>query len=536
MVTRAALLVDFDNVYISLKGASGKAAHNFARNPGAWLDWLEQRLYASDVVEDHAILVKRCYINPGPFQDFRQNFTYSGFQTIDCPSLTGQGKNSADILMALDVIDLLNHPTHFDEFIILSGDADFTPVLLRLREHDRKTAVMANAATSGALKSAATHVIEIDDFIEQALGAPAPVAAAAGNGGPAPVAAERLDTVDKELALCADLIVERARRTGALPVAEMPSAILSGYPAFKDSRWLGFDAASALARAIAAADRRLTLVGEGMNRVFALSEDAMDAAPAIDADERTRLSGEIAEFVAQLVADSEKPIHGSSIGVDVIERFGRAAKDDDWLGHGTLSNLVAAEAPEGLAVATRPGGAYFYDPDRHADSLPPEVSAGANLAHVSEEMHAFIDRLGAVGWPRLSPMQHGLIVLTAAQAIANGETERNPLSATMRTEIEEQVERGVIEAQHLVTRGPINYILTGMMMNGAEFGENCSTEAELRDKLRETIVNFQTSKLGEPSEEERALIEELICADVADDFDAAPGPGEDDEAPPEAAE
>ena len=49
-----------------------------------------------------------------------------GFEIVDCPPLTAQLKNSSDIRIVMDVRDYLTHETYFDEFIILSGDADFT--------------------------------------------------------------------------------------------------------------------------------------------------------------------------------------------------------------------------------------------------------------------------------------------------------------------------------------------------------------------------------------------------------------------------
>jgi NYN domain len=62
--------------------------------------------------------------------------------------LTAQLKNSADIRMVMDVRDYLTHDTYFDEFVILSGDADFTPVLHRLRAHARRTVIFANDFTA----------------------------------------------------------------------------------------------------------------------------------------------------------------------------------------------------------------------------------------------------------------------------------------------------------------------------------------------------------------------------------------------------
>ena len=78
----------------------------------------------------------------------RHHFLRAGFEVIDCPPLTAQLKNSADIRMVMDVRDLLLHDTYFDEFVILSGDADFTPVLIRLRAHARRTVVFANDFTA----------------------------------------------------------------------------------------------------------------------------------------------------------------------------------------------------------------------------------------------------------------------------------------------------------------------------------------------------------------------------------------------------
>jgi uncharacterized LabA/DUF88 family protein len=74
---------------------------------------------------------------------FRPFFTRAAFRVVDCPPLTTRGKNSADIYMVLDILDALEHPTSFDEFILLSADADFTPVMLRLRAHDRRTVLLA---------------------------------------------------------------------------------------------------------------------------------------------------------------------------------------------------------------------------------------------------------------------------------------------------------------------------------------------------------------------------------------------------------
>ncbi|MCB1547652.1 MAG: NYN domain-containing protein [Hyphomicrobiaceae bacterium] len=162
----SAVFVDYDNIYLSLKRKSEDAAKKFAKDAGSWLRQIESgRLITptngpqSDV--NRRIVMNRCYGNPVPrrnpqdnstdmnsFPFVRHHFLRAGFEIIDCPPLTAQLKNSSDIRMVMDVRDFLTHETYFDEFIILSGDADFTPVLHRLRAHARRTVIFANDYTA----------------------------------------------------------------------------------------------------------------------------------------------------------------------------------------------------------------------------------------------------------------------------------------------------------------------------------------------------------------------------------------------------
>ena len=162
----SAVFVDYDNIYLSLKRKSEEAAKRFAKDSARWLREIESgRLItatnASFGSAPRRIVMNRCYGNPVPrrnahdnstdmssFPFVRHHFLRAGFEVIDCPPLTAQLKNSADIRMVMDIRDLLMHETYFDEFIILSGDADFTPVLIRLRAHARRTVVFANDFTA----------------------------------------------------------------------------------------------------------------------------------------------------------------------------------------------------------------------------------------------------------------------------------------------------------------------------------------------------------------------------------------------------
>ena len=160
------VFVDYDNIYLSLKRKNEEAAKRFAKDSQIWL----QGIVSGELItptatfiapKERRIAMNRCYGNPVPrrnthdnstdmnsFPFIRHHFLRSGFEVIDCPPLTAQLKNSADIRIVMDIRDIISHDTYFDEFIILSGDADFTPVLHRLRAHARRTVVYANDHTA----------------------------------------------------------------------------------------------------------------------------------------------------------------------------------------------------------------------------------------------------------------------------------------------------------------------------------------------------------------------------------------------------
>ena len=162
----SAIFVDYDNIYLSLKRKNEEAAKLFAKNAGLWLQAIQSGELITPtntavLAPQRRVVLNRCYGNPVPrrnnkdnstdmnsFPFVRHHFLRAGSEIVDCPPLTAQLKNSSDIKMVMDVRDLLNHDTYYDEFIILSGDADFTPVLQRLRAHARRTIIYANDYTA----------------------------------------------------------------------------------------------------------------------------------------------------------------------------------------------------------------------------------------------------------------------------------------------------------------------------------------------------------------------------------------------------
>ena len=174
---RSALFVDFDNVYLGLLRIDPVAAEQFATEPGQWLDRLEAGVDADGPFQ-RRFLVRLCYLNPAAFSQFRPNFLRAGFRVVDCPSLTQQGKSSADIYLVLDAVDAISGVTHYDEFVIASADADFTPLALRCRAADRRVSIITAGPVAGAYRAVADTVVSADELAELVLPerAAAPVA------------------------------------------------------------------------------------------------------------------------------------------------------------------------------------------------------------------------------------------------------------------------------------------------------------------------------------------------------------------------
>jgi hypothetical protein len=188
----SAVFVDYDNIYLSLKRKSEEAAKRFARDAHVWLREIESgRLITgtNDTFsqERRRIVMNRCYGNPVPrrnahdnstdmnsFPFVRHHFLRAGFEVVDCPPLTAQLKNSSDIRMVMDVRDYLTHETYFDEFVILSGDADFTPVLHRLRAHARRTVIYANDHTAAPYTAISDGEVREGDLIALILNGEVP--------------------------------------------------------------------------------------------------------------------------------------------------------------------------------------------------------------------------------------------------------------------------------------------------------------------------------------------------------------------------
>lgn len=159
---RAAMFVDFDNVFTGLQALDPLAAKRFAEDPKHWADALSAGGSGEDA---RRFLIRNCYLNPVVYSKYRTYWTRAGFRVIDCPSLTQRGKSSTDINLVLDAMDALSGNVGIEEFFIASADADFTSLIQRFRAADRMTTVIAAGAVAFAYREMADHVVESHDFV-----------------------------------------------------------------------------------------------------------------------------------------------------------------------------------------------------------------------------------------------------------------------------------------------------------------------------------------------------------------------------------
>ncbi|MER7333658.1 MULTISPECIES: NYN domain-containing protein [unclassified Micromonospora] len=173
---RAALYLDFDNVFGGLYKLDPEVAVQFASDPGAWL----RRLSTTATTDaQRRWLLLRCYLNPAGwvyhtdsageqtrlfFSRFRPWFVRAGFEVIDCPRYSGT-KNAADIRIVVDALDALSADTRYDEFVIASGDSDMTPLLQRLRRSDRRTMIVSPADAAEAFTAIADQVLDSQQLL-----------------------------------------------------------------------------------------------------------------------------------------------------------------------------------------------------------------------------------------------------------------------------------------------------------------------------------------------------------------------------------
>jgi len=115
-----------------------------------------------------SIVVKKAYCDWERYKDFKGAMHEAAFELIEIPHVRQSGKNSADIRMVVDALDLCYTKAHVDAFVIISGDSDFSPLVSKLRENNKTViGVGVKMSTSDLLMANCDEFIYYDDLVRE---------------------------------------------------------------------------------------------------------------------------------------------------------------------------------------------------------------------------------------------------------------------------------------------------------------------------------------------------------------------------------
>jgi uncharacterized protein (TIGR00288 family) len=158
--TNLALFCDFENIALGVRDAR-YAQFDITRV-------LERLLLKGSIV------VKKAYCDWDRYKEFKAGMHQAGFELIEIPHVKQSGKNSADIRMVVDALDLCYTKPHVDTFVIISGDSDFSPLVSKLRENNKGVIGMGvKNSTSDLLIANCDEFIYYDDLVRAKRKAPA---------------------------------------------------------------------------------------------------------------------------------------------------------------------------------------------------------------------------------------------------------------------------------------------------------------------------------------------------------------------------
>ena len=151
-ITNMALFCDFENVALGVRDA------NYAQ--------FDIRKVLERLLLKGSIVVKKAYCDWDRYKDFKAPMHEAAFELIEIPHVRQSGKNSADIRMVVDALDLCYTKSHVDTFVIISGDSDFSPLVSKLRENNKRViGVGVKNSTSDLLSANCDEFIFYDDLV-----------------------------------------------------------------------------------------------------------------------------------------------------------------------------------------------------------------------------------------------------------------------------------------------------------------------------------------------------------------------------------
>jgi len=150
-----ALFIDFDNVALGARDSRQR---------------FDVRLLMQRVLEKGKVIVKRAYADWHYYKEHMTPLHEAAIELIEVPAPKISGKNSADIRLVVDAIDLCYSKSHIDTFVIVSGDSDFSPLVSKLRENDKRViGIGVRSSSSHLLIANCDEFIFYDDIYHTAV-------------------------------------------------------------------------------------------------------------------------------------------------------------------------------------------------------------------------------------------------------------------------------------------------------------------------------------------------------------------------------
>jgi len=194
-----AVFCDFENVALGVREA---------RYPEFDMQKVLERLLLKG-----NIVVKKAYCDWDRYKEFKKTMHEAAFELIEIPHVRQSGKNSADIRMVVDALDLCYTKAHVDTFVVISGDSDFSPLVSKLRENNKIViGVGVKQSTSDLLIGNCDEFIYYDDLVRGAKKprrGKRPVAAAPSKTGDKSETDKKQEAIDVVIATVEDLFEER---------------------------------------------------------------------------------------------------------------------------------------------------------------------------------------------------------------------------------------------------------------------------------------------------------------------------------------
>jgi uncharacterized protein (TIGR00288 family) len=156
---RLSLFIDFENIALGVRDAQYKK--------------FDIHLVLQRLIEKGRIVFKKAYADWTRYSEYKREFHEAAIELIDIPQRNYAAKNSADIRMVVDAMDLVAYKGHITTFVICSGDSDFSPLVSKLKENDKSViGVGVKNSTSNLLIANCDEFIFYEDLVRETRAMP----------------------------------------------------------------------------------------------------------------------------------------------------------------------------------------------------------------------------------------------------------------------------------------------------------------------------------------------------------------------------